>query len=237
MKVFPKAAIYLPLPKTYQTSFMYSKIRQQLKTTPAKLIAVSKTKPDWAILELYNKGQRAFGENKAQELAAKYEQLPKDIEWHFIGHLQTNKVKYIAPFVRCIHSIDSIKILKEVNKQAAKNGRVIDCLLQFHIAEEESKFGLDEKEAEVLLASPAASKFENVRITGVMGMATFTDNLEQVRREFKHLKSIFDQLKKAFFSDKEYFKEISMGMSGDYEIAVEEGSTMVRIGTLIFGER
>lgn len=216
---------------------MFKSIRQQLKATPAKLVAVSKTKPAWAILELYNKGQRAFGENKVQEMVAKYEQLPKDIEWHFIGHLQTNKVKYIAPFVQCIHSVDSLKLLNEINKQAKKNDRFIDCLMQFHIAEEESKFGLDQSEAAEILDAPELKELENIRITGVMGMATFTENMEQVRKEFKNLKSIFDHLKRAYFPDKEYFKEISMGMSGDYEIAVEEGSTMVRIGTLIFGIR
>lgn len=216
---------------------MLKKIRQQLKTTNTKLVAVSKTKPAWAILDLYNKGQRVFGENKAQEMASKYEQLPKDIEWHFIGHLQTNKVKYIAPFVHCIHSIDSLKLLQEVDKQAAKHSRKIDCLLQFHIAEEETKFGLDETEAHQFLEAPGVKDLANVRLTGVMGMATFTDDYDKVRREFRSLKATFDRLKAAFFLTDEYFKEISMGMSDDYELAVEEGSTMVRIGTLLFGGR
>ena len=216
---------------------MLRTLSRQLKITSTKLIAVSKTKPDWAILDLYNKGQRVFGENKALELASKYERLPKDIEWHFIGHLQTNKVKYIAPFVHCIHSIDSIKLLKEVNKRAMLHDRVIDCLLQFHIAEEASKYGLDELDAKQLIESHAYQAMENIRLTGVMGMATFTDDMVQVRREFKRLKTIFDSLKSTYFSDQAHFKEISMGMSGDYEIAVEEGSTMVRIGTLLFGRR
>ncbi len=216
---------------------MLKTLRRQLEATSTKLIAVSKTKPEWAILDLYNRGQRVFGENKAMELASKYEQLPKDIEWHFIGHLQTNKVKYIAPFVHCIHSIDSLKLLKEVNKRAEKNNRKIACLLQFHIAEEESKFGLDELEARQILESPELDSLKNIRIIGVMGMATFTDNMTQVRREFKRLKTIFENLKTTYFADRAHFKEISMGMSGDYEIAVEEGSTMVRIGTLLFGKR
>ena len=235
------ALFFYPSPCNYLCSkpdqLMFNQIQRQLRTTPAKLIAVSKTKPDSAILSLYNNGQKAFGENKVKELATKYEQLPKDIEWHFIGHLQTNKVKYIASFVKCIHSIDSLKLLTEVNKQTEKNGRIVDCLLQLYIAEEETKFGLDEIEARQLLESPEFQSFENVRITGVMGMATFTEDTLQVRKEFKHLKSIFDHLKSDYFSDQDYFIEISMGMSGDYEIAVEEGSTMVRIGTLLFGER
>lgn len=216
---------------------MLNTIRQQLKLTSTTLVAVSKTKPSWAILDLYNKGQRIFGENKAQELAAKYEEMPKDIEWHFIGHLQTNKVKYIAPFVQCIHAIDSLKLLKEINKQAAKNDRVIDCLLQFHIAEEDTKFGLDITEASMILQNEIYPSLTHIRITGVMGMATYTSDEQQVRREFKQLRELFDQLKSAFFAKEASFKEISMGMSGDYAIAVEEGSTMVRIGTLLFGRR
>jgi len=200
-----------------------------------KLVAVSKTKPVEAIEEAYNGGKRVFGENKAQEMAAKHEQLPKDIEWHFIGHMQTNKVKYIAPFVHLIHAVDSIKVLKEINKQAVKNNRSINCLLQFHIAEESTKFGLNMEEAELLIQSK--KDFANVNLTGVMGMATFTDDKEQVRREFKQLHSHFIFLKDNFFSDDENFKEISMGMSGDYDIAIEEGSTIIRVGTKIFGER
>lgn len=210
------------------------KIGEQLPPG-VKLVAVSKTKPVEAIEEAYAAGQRVFGENKAQEMALKYEQLPKDIEWHFIGHMQTNKVKYIAPFVSLIHSVDSLKVLKEINKQAAKNKRVIDCLLQFHIAEESTKFGLNMEEAEALIRSKDA--FVNIRLTGVMGMATFTDDKQQVRREFKQLREYFESLKHNYFSGDAFFKEVSMGMSGDYPIAVEEGSTLVRIGTLIFGER
>ncbi|RLD85192.1 MAG: YggS family pyridoxal phosphate-dependent enzyme [Bacteroidetes bacterium] len=200
-----------------------------------RLVAVSKTKPVEAIEEAYAAGQRVFGENKAQEMALKYEQLPRDIEWHFIGHLQTNKVKYIAPFVSLIHSVDSLKVLKEINKQAGKNKRVIDCLLQFHIAEEATKFGLNMEEAEEIIG--VKDDFANVKLVGVMGMATFTPDKAQVRREFKQLHSYFEILKKKFFVDDELFREVSMGMSGDYSIAVEEGSTLVRIGTLIFGKR
>lgn len=202
-----------------------------------KLIAVSKTKPVDAIKTLYDAGQRAFGENKAQELESKYTVLPKDIEWHFIGHLQTNKVKYIAPFVSLIHSIDSLKLLSEVNKQAQKNNRIIDCLLQFYIAKEETKFGLDIDEANDLLRSSEFSELQNVRICGVMGMATFTDNEIQIREEFASLKQVFLELKKNHFSTNENFKEISMGMTDDFQIAIEEGSTIVRIGSAIFGAR
>ena len=216
---------------------MLDKIRQQLAPTGTKLVAVSKTKPVEAILQLYNRGHRIFGENKVQEMVAKYEALPKDIEWHLIGHLQTNKVKYIAPFVKCIHSIDSLKLLKEVNKQAGKNERVIECLLQFHIARESTKFGLEEQQARKLLESPDYRALENIRLTGVMGMATFTDDQDQVRGEFRHLKNIFDRLKNQYFKGVGHFREISMGMSGDYLVAIEEGSTMVRIGTLLFGKR
>lgn len=216
---------------------MLTQILSELQPTGAKLIAISKTHPDEAILKLYAQGQRIFGENRVQELVPKYEALPKDIEWHLVGHLQTNKVKYIAPFVACIHSVDSLKLLQEIDKQAKKFNRSIDCLLQFHIAEEETKFGLDLEEAATLLQSPELQQLENVRITGIMGMATFTDDVAQVRREFRQLKSMFDKLKNRFFTEKDYFREISMGMSGDYKIALEEGSTMVRIGTLLFGER
>ncbi len=200
-----------------------------------KLVAVSKTKPVEILQEAYDAGQRVFGENKAQEMAMKHNELPKDIEWHFIGHMQTNKVKYIAPFVSLIHSVDSMKVLKEINKQAAKNNRVIDCLLQFHIAEEETKFGLNMTEAEEITL--LKNNFKHVRFTGVMGMATFTNDRNQIRREFKQLKSYFNLLKEKYFTSDNVFKEISMGMSGDYNIAIEEGSTIVRIGTKIFGER
>ncbi|MBP7509683.1 MAG: YggS family pyridoxal phosphate-dependent enzyme [Prolixibacteraceae bacterium] len=201
------------------------------------LVAVSKTKPLADILEAYNTGQRIFGENKVQELADKFHQLPKDIEWHMIGHLQTNKVKYIAPFISMIHSVDSLKLLSEINKEAFKNNRTIHCLLQFHIAEESTKFGLNIDEAISVLQSSDFAGMKNVRIKGVMGMATFTDNNEQVRKEFAHLKDIFNKIKESFFSDDPEFREISMGMSDDYQIAIEQGSTVVRIGSTIFGSR
>lgn len=215
------------------------KLEEIVKTLPTgvKLIAVSKRKPVEDIREAWEWGQRAFGENKVQELVAKYETLPKDIEWHMIGHLQSNKIKYIAPFVRLIHGVDSLELLVKIDKEAGKAGRVIDCLLQFHIAEEETKFGLNEEEAVALLESPVYSGLEYIRITGVMGMATNTDSQEQVHKEFHHLKEMFNRLKSDFFSERAYFKELSMGMSHDYRIAVEEGSTMVRIGSSIFGER
>ena len=201
------------------------------------LVAVSKTKPNEVLMEAYQAGQRIFGENRVQELVPKSETLPKDIEWHMIGHLQSNKIKYIAPFVSCIHSVDKVKLLREINKQASKNERVIRVFLQFHIAEEETKFGLSLEEAEIYFASPEFAELNNIEIAGVMGMATFTDNETQVRNEFKTLKSIFDKLKTSFFSTLPSFKEISMGMSGDYKIAMEEGSTMVRVGSSIFGSR
>lgn len=216
---------------------MLEKILQELAPTKTKLVAVSKTKPVAAIQAMYDQGQRIFGENRVQELVEKEALLPKDIEWHQIGHLQTNKVKYIAPFVSLIHAVDSLKLLKEINKQAVKNNRVIDCLLQFHIAEESSKFGLDKAEAIVLLNSEIYKTFENIRIVGVMGMATFTDDESQVQQEFRHLKNLFDTLKNDLFPSVDYFKEISMGMSGDYQLAIQEGSTMVRIGSLLFGSR
>jgi pyridoxal phosphate enzyme (YggS family) len=202
-----------------------------------KLVAVSKTKPVEIIEEVLETGHRIFGENKVQELIAKQVQLPVEIEWHYIGHLQRNKVKFIAPFVALIHAVDSLKLLAEINKQAIKNNRIIDCLLQFHIAEESTKFGLDLNEAIELIESETYKSFNNVRITGVMGMATFTDHREQVRNEFRRLKDYFGQLKTTYFSDMDYFKEISMGMSDDYQIAIEEGSTIIRVGTIIFGKR
>lgn len=202
-----------------------------------KLAAVSKTHSAIEIMEAYSTGHRCFAENKAQELSAKFTQLPGDIEWHFIGHMQTNKVKFIAPFVSMIHSVDSLKLLQVINKEAAKNKRVISCLLQFHIAEEDTKFGLSLEEAEELLYSESYTALKNIQIAGVMGMATFTENQEQVRREFRHLKSVFDSLKAKFFSKDPVFCEISMGMSDDYQIAIEEGSTIVRIGSSIFGSR
>jgi pyridoxal phosphate enzyme (YggS family) len=202
-----------------------------------KVIAVSKTQSADTIREVYEAGYRIFGENKAQELTAKQPALPEDVEWHFIGHLQTNKVKFIVPFVHMIQSIDRLKVLAEVNKQAEKVNRVIDCLLQFHIAEEETKFGLDLNEAMHILHSDEYKEFENVRICGVMGMSTFTEDESVVRNEFRYLRQIFDKLKKNVFIEDEFFKEISMGMSGDYAVAIEEGSTMIRIGSAIFGER
>ncbi|MBR5146609.1 MAG: YggS family pyridoxal phosphate-dependent enzyme [Bacteroidales bacterium] len=201
------------------------------------LIAVSKTKPVSDLQEAYDAGQRIFGENKALEMRDKHQVLPDDIQWHFIGHLQTNKIKYIAPFVTLIHAIDSLSLLEAVNKEAVKNNRVIDCLLQFHIAQEDTKFGLDMEEAKTLLESDSFKDLKNVNIVGVMGMATFTDDSAQVRNEFKNLKNIFDTLKENYFADKDSFKEISMGMSDDYPIAIEEGATMVRVGSKIFGAR
>jgi pyridoxal phosphate enzyme (YggS family) len=202
-----------------------------------KVVAVSKTVPAETIQEAYDSGHRLFGENKSQELTNKQLLLPSDIQWHFIGHLQTNKVKYIAPFVSMIQSVDSLKLLNEINKEALKNNRVIDCLLQFHIATEETKFGLDLGEAAELLQSDDYSKMKNIAIKGVMGMASFTDDETLIRKEFRNLKAIETRLKNDFFSDDPGFREISMGMTGDYQIAIEEGSTIVRIGTGIFGER
>lgn len=201
------------------------------------LVAVSKTKPVSAIEEAYAEGQRHFGENKVQEMADKAEQLPKDIYWHFIGHLQSNKVKYIAPFVALIHSVDSLKLLLEINRQAAKNNRVIPVLLQFHIAQEETKFGFSFEEIRELLNSDEFKNASNIRIDGVMGMASFTDDEALIRKEFKLLKTYFDELKSTFFSEKNHFSICSMGMSGDYKIAIEEGSTMIRVGSSIFGSR
>ena len=197
------------------------------------LVAVSKTNPNEAIMEAYEAGQRVFGENKVQEMVQKWEELPKDIEWHMIGHLQRNKVKYIAEFVSLIHGVDSLKLLQEIDKQAQKHNRVIPCLLQMHIAEEDTKFGLDTSELDALLASEGFKALEHVKITGLMGMATFTSNKNQVRKEFAQLKSIFNGLKQKL----SHISILSMGMSGDYHIAVEEGSTMVRIGSSIFGTR
>ncbi|BAX78564.1 YggS family pyridoxal phosphate-dependent enzyme [Labilibaculum antarcticum] len=202
-----------------------------------QLVAVSKTKPKEDIIEAYEGGYRVFGENKPQELAQKYKDLPKDIEWHFIGHLQTNKVKYIAPFVQLIHAVDSIKLLIEINKQAEKNDRVINCLLQFHIAAEETKFGLNLEEAKTLLGSEDFKSLQSIRIVGVMGMATYSNDENLIRKEFRSLAFIFESLKSWFFINKEEFKEISMGMSGDYMLAIKEGSTMIRVGSSIFGSR
>lgn len=218
-------------------------IEQQLEHVRAELpsnvtlIAVSKTKPISALQEAYKAGQRHFGENKVQEMVEKAQQLPADIKWHLIGHLQTNKVKYMAGFVHLIHGVDSLKLLLEIDKQAAKVERIQDVLLQFHIAQEETKFGLELNEALELLASDTYLSLENVRICGVMGMASFTTNEAQIREEFKNLVHIFNHLKQACFYEEDHFKEISMGMSGDYLLAVEQGSTMVRVGSKIFGSR
>jgi PLP dependent protein len=188
-------------------------------------------------MALYNKGQRIFGENYVGELFDKYHALPKDIEWHFIGHLQSNKVKYVAPFVSMIHSVDSFKLLQEINKQALKNNRIIKCLLQFHIADEETKFGFNTEGVISFLTTNEFRALKNIELCGVMGMATFTEDKIQVKKEFQLLKGIFDNLKTNYFADNQAFKDISMGMSDDYKLAIEEGSTMVRIGSLIFGKR
>ena len=200
-------------------------------------MAVSKTKPNELILEAYEAGQRIFGENRIHELIEKHPALPKDIEWHMIGHLQSKKVKQIAPFISMIHSVDSAKLLSVINSQAQRNDRVINVLLQFHIATEESKFGLSLDDARDLLTMPAFMEMKNIKVCGVMGMATFTSDESVVRKEFQKLKSIFDSLRSEFFSNDPAFQEISMGMSGDFLLAIEEGSTMVRIGSTIFGKR
>ncbi|MGZ3852869.1 MAG: YggS family pyridoxal phosphate-dependent enzyme [Flavisolibacter sp.] len=214
----------------------YSKISEELKNNNITLVAVSKTKPVSDILDLYNLGHKDFGENYVQELQEKQEQLPKDIRWHFIGHLQSNKIKQIASFVHLIHGIDSFKLLREVNKQAQKVERTIEVLLQVHIAQEETKFGLDEKELDEIFNSSELWELKHVNILGLMGMASFTADKEKVRREFRYLKSLFDKYAQLQITNYK-LKTLSMGMSGDYSIAIEEGSTMVRIGSLIFGER
>jgi PLP dependent protein len=209
---------------------------ESLQGSACRLIAVSKTKPIEMLQEAYEAGQRIFGENKVQEMEQKHEALPKDIEWHLIGHLQTNKVKYIAPFVSLIHSVDSVKLLEEINKQGKKIDRIIPCLLQIYIANEETKFGFSEEEVFGLVGQYPTS-FSHVQIIGLMGMATFTDNQEQIRKEFKGLKKLFEKLKEMKLPPQVEMKELSMGMSADYKIALEEGSTLVRVGTAIFGER
>jgi PLP dependent protein len=209
---------------------------KELAPQNCKLIAVSKTHPAERVQEAYDAGQRIFGENKVQEITSKYEVLPKDIQWHLIGHLQSNKVKYIAPFVALIHSVDSLKLLEEINKQGKKINRVISCLLQVHIAQEETKFGFDEKELTELFNSSGLSGFDFIKIEGLMGMATLTEDNNQIRNEFRYLKKLFEQLK-SLTSTNIQMKELSMGMSSDYKIAIQEGSTMVRVGTAIFGTR
>ncbi len=210
--------------------------RQELAPN-VSVIAISKTKPVEDILEAYQEGHYIFGENKVQELIEKQPRLPGDIQWHFVGHLQSNKVKYLAPFVSMIHSVDSLKLLQVINKEALKNGRTISCLLQVHIAEEGTKFGLDDSGIREILDSESYRQLKNIRIAGVMGMATYTDDKAQIRNEFKMLAALFAVLKNEYFEGSDEFREISMGMSGDYEIAIEEGSTMIRVGTLIFGPR
>ena len=222
--------------KTMSIQQNLNNIKSQLPAH-VTLVAVSKTKPVADLMEAYNAGQRIFGENKIQEMTDKWEVMPKDIEWHMIGHVQTNKVKYMAPYVSLIHGVDSLKLLQEINKQAAKNNRVIDCLLQMYIAEEESKFGLDEQELEEILSSTEFKQLKNIRIVGLMGMATFTENKNQIEKEFKHLKTIFDKLEKLPFTQNLKPNTLSMGMSGDYQLAISCGSTMVRIGSSIFGGR
>lgn len=210
---------------------------EELKPTNTKLVAVSKTKPNEDLIEAYNAGNRIFGENKVQELVSKAEVLSKDIEWHFIGHLQRNKVKYLAPFVHLIHAVDSLRLVKEINKQAKKNDKIIECLLQVHIAKEEAKFGFNMEELKQLASSGELDELENIKIIGLMGMATNTSNQEQIRAEFKGLKSLFEEIKLLQLPSNIEMKELSMGMSADYKLAIREGSTMVRIGSTIFGLR
>jgi pyridoxal phosphate enzyme (YggS family) len=215
----------------------YSDIIKYLKTAKVKLVAVSKTKTTADILKLYDAGQRTFGENYVQELVDKHEKLPKDIEWHFIGHLQTNKIKYIAPFIHTIQSLDSLKLLKEIDKQALKHSRSINCLLQIHVAEEETKTGLSFDEARQILLYDEVKGLKNIKITGLMAMSTLTDNEQQIHREFHSVKLFFDEINNQLISHSSPLINLSMGMSSDYKMAIEEGSTMVRIGSLIFGER
>jgi pyridoxal phosphate enzyme (YggS family) len=209
-----------------------NKIKESLPSH-ITLVAVSKTKSKEDIMEAYSAGQRIFGENKIQEMTDKQAMLPKDIQWHMIGHIQRNKVKYMAEYVSLIHAVDSLKLLKEINKQAKKCNRVIPCLLQIHIAEEDTKFGFDEKELNETIASNNIQQLTNVKIVGLMGMATFTDNTEQIRKEFKQLKHLFEKTKTTLPD----LSQLSMGMSGDYQVAIEEGSTMIRVGSSIFGSR
>jgi len=209
------------------------------KNIPAnvQLVCVSKFNPNESITEAYEKGERIFGESKVQELCEKYESLPKDISWHFIGHLQSNKIKYIVPFVSLIHGVDSFKLLTEIDKQASKLGKTVNCLLQVHIAREETKFGFSGEELVEMLEAGEWKSFKSIQLCGLMGMATFTNNSEQVRSEFRYLKMLFNQVKSIYFTNESSFCELSMGMSDDYQIAIEEGSTLVRVGSLIFGHR
>lgn len=214
-------------------------LKETLATLPphVRLVAVSKFHPNEALQEAYDAGQRIFGESKVQEMTQKYESLPKDIEWHFIGHLQTNKIKYMAPYVAMIHGVDSFKLLIEINKQAAKVGRIIPCLLQIHIAQEETKFGFSFEECKAMLMSGEWKSLKNISLCGIMGMATNTEDEEEIRKEFQSLRSFFQEIKQGFFSEDSAFKEISMGMSDDYPLAIEYGSTLIRIGSRIFGNR
>lgn len=205
--------------------------------TQVKLVAVSKFHPNESIEQAYRAGQRIFGESKVQELTGKYETLPKDIEWHFIGHLQTNKVKYIAPYIAMIHAVDSYKLLAEIDKQAAKNDRVIPCLLEIHIAQEESKYGFTFQKCREMLEAGEWKNLTHICIAGLMGMATFTEDETEIKREFDSLKQFFNEIKQNYFADRDTFREISMGMSHDYPLAIEAGSTLVRVGSKIFGER
>lgn len=216
-----------------------NRIQQLLTELPAgvRLVAVSKFHPNAAIEEAYQAGQRIFGESKVQEMTAKQESLPKDIEWHFIGHLQTNKIKYMAPYVAMIHGVDSYKVLTEIEKQAAKAGRVIDCLLQLHIAQEETKFGFSVEECKEMLATQPWSELRHIRICGLMGMASNTTDTTIIRHEFHTLRGLFEELQSTTFAELPYFRELSMGMSHDYPQAIEAGSTLVRVGSRIFGER
>lgn len=201
------------------------------------MVAVSKTKPPPVVMEAYDAGHRLFGENRVQELLSKKDLLPADIEWHLIGHLQTNKVKYVSPFISMIESVDSYRLLSVIDREAKKEGRITNCLLQLHIATEDTKFGFSQEELELMLSDPGYEALGNIRICGLMGMATFTDDHTLVRREFRNLRTTYEGLKSGFFAGSSDFNELSMGMSGDYMIAVEEGSTIVRVGSLIFGER
>ena len=214
-------------------------LKETLATLPphVRLVAVSKFHPNEALQEAYDAGQRIFGESKVQEMTQKYESLPKDIEWHFIGHLQTNKIKYMAPYVAMIHGVDSFKLLIEINKQAAKVGRIIPCLLQIHIAQEETKFGFSFEECKEMLMAGEWKGLKNISLSGIMGMATNTEDEEEIRKEFQSLSNFFQEIKQGFFSEDSAFKEISMGMSDDYPLAIEYGSTLIRIGSRIFGNR
>lgn len=213
------------------------RLKNETDTIKVQLIAVSKTKPEEEIMEAYDAGQRVFGENMVQELVDKYEHLPKDIEWHLIGHLQSNKVKYIAPFISMIQSVDSLKLLQEIDKHAQKHNRVIDCLLQVYIADEETKYGLGFDETIELLRSEEFAALKSVRLRGLMGIATNTENEKQIKEEFYELKTFFDGVKQSFFRKEDSFDTLSMGMSSDYKIAIEQGSNMVRLGSTIFGQR